>query len=193
MKKSFFMCRFPAVLVLLLSPLMVTAGETDWIKFLNNPSEATHNTLVQSLKKCKNTTHCKEVPGSETVGKLVKLVEARNPYAVDVVFLSHHLRLLDGGNLEDVNRALGQLAESDPKLLLSQLKKYQVSGRSFESTFVMLPLETVDDVDAKIRTVQKRIDSLSAVGDQSLSHERDNAILVLKRKLAKLQSENKGK
>ncbi len=187
------MCRFSVAFVLLLSPLMVTAGETGWMKFLKNPTEVTHNMLVQNLKKCKNTTRCKEAPSSETVGKLVKLVETRNPYAVDVVFLSRHLHLLDGGNLEDVNRALGQLAESDPKLLLSQLKKYQISDRSFESTFVMLPLETVDDVDAKIRTVQKRIDSLSAVGDQSLAHERDNAVLVLKRKLAKLQSENKGK
>lgn len=67
MKKPFSLCRFAVVLVLLLPPLVVTAGEADWMKFLNNPTEATHNALVQGLKKCKNTTHCKEAPSSETV------------------------------------------------------------------------------------------------------------------------------
>ncbi|MBI3778934.1 MAG: hypothetical protein HY274_08495 [Gammaproteobacteria bacterium] len=192
MKKSFSLYRFATALVLLLSPLVVTANESDWAKFLNSPTETTHKTLLQDLKKCKNVTRCKEAPSSEAVVKLVKLVETKNSYAVDVAFLSRHLHLLDGGNLEDVNRALGRLAESDPTLLLSHLKKYRVSGRSFDSTLVMLPLETVDDVGAKRRTMQKRIDSLSTVSDQSLARERDNAILVLKRKLAKLQSENKG-
>jgi hypothetical protein len=184
MKKLIPMHCFALAFLLLLGPNVVVADDTEWSKFLNNPSKATYEMLLQNLRACNNAARCKELePSSEAVTRLERLVKARNPYAVDIAVLSRRLRLLDGGNLEDIIRALGQLAESDPKLLLTCLKKYQISGRPFERTFIMLPLETVDHIDARIDTLQRRIDSLSVVDDPSLIQERDQAILVIKRAL----------
>jgi hypothetical protein len=164
------------------------ANETNWKKFVVNPSNTSHRMLLRELKKCKNATTCKELaPSSEIVGRLVKLIADKDLRAVDVAFLSRSLCLLDGGDLEDVNRALGQLSETDPKLLLTHLRKYKVSGRSFENTLIILPIETVDDLDAQVRTVQKRIDSISSVNDASLVLEKDNAIHVLMNQLGDLQ------
>ena len=168
---------------------IVSASHIEWEDFLKNPNGATsYGTLVHSLKTCDKTAKCIEAtPHAGALYDLLALVKSGNPHAVDVAILSLDLDLLDGGHLEDAIRALGQLAETYPKLLLSCLQKHKFRGYPFESIFVMLPLETVDDVDAKIRTIQKRIDSLSSVDDPPLKKERDNAILVLKRELKELQ------
>jgi hypothetical protein len=167
---------------------IVSASHIEWEDFLKNPNGTTYGTLVHSLKSCDKTAKCIEAtPNAGALYDLLALVKSGNPHAVDVAILSLDLDLLDGGHLEDAIRALGQLAETYPKLLLSCLQKHKFTGYPFESIFVMLPLETVDDVGAKIRTVQKRIDSLSRVSDPLLKKERDNAILVLKQELGELQ------
>jgi len=176
------------MLLMLAFVSIVSASHIEWNDFLKDPNPVTYGTLVESLKACNKAAKCIEVtPDLDAFDNLIALVKSGNPYAVDVAVLSRDLGLFDGANLEDVIEALGRLAETHPKLLLSTLQKYKFTGYRFEDTFVMLPHETVDDVDAKIRTVQKRIDSLSRVSDPSLKKERDNAILVLKRELGELQ------
>jgi len=159
-----------------------------WMDFLRNPTGTTSEALIQRLNACNKTDKCMEAkPDSEEVYKLIALIKSGNPYAVDVAFFSLNLDLFDGGELGDVVRSLGQLAEINPKLLLRSLKRHGIIGYPFENIMIILPLEAVDDSNAKIRTVQKRIDSISTVNDPSLINERDQAILVLKRRLAQLQ------
>jgi hypothetical protein len=175
------------VLLILILASIVSASHIEWTDFLKNPNAATYEMLVQSLKECDKPNKCIGSSDRAPIYSLLVLVKSGNPYAVDVAVLSLSLGLFDGGLLEDAIRTLGQLAETHPRLLLSCLQKYNITGLAFEDTFVMLPLETVDDIDAKIRTVQKRINSLSSVSDASLKNERDNAILLLKQRLAQLQ------
>jgi hypothetical protein len=172
-------------LILVLASI-VYPSQIEWTDFLKNPNSATYETLVQSLRECDKPNKCIESSDRAPIYSLLALVKSGNPYAVDVAVLSLSLELFGGGLLEDTMRALGQLAETHPRLLLSCLQKYNITGLAFEDTLVMLPLETVDDVDAKIRTVQKRINSLSSLSDASLRNERDNAILLLKQRLDQL-------
>jgi hypothetical protein len=175
-------------LIMLVLASIAFAGNIKWMTFLENPTDATYTTLVQSLKACNKSAKCIEAElDADGISKLLKLIKSGNSMAVDVTFLSRELGIFDGADLEDVIRALGRLAETHPKLLLGYLHKYKMTGYSFEDTLIMLPLETVDDLNAKIRTVQKRIDSISTVNDPSLINERDQAVQVLKRRLAQLQ------
>jgi hypothetical protein len=177
---------------MLISATITAASDIEWTNFLNNPTNATYDGLSKSLKACNKVANCIEAkPDAEMIDKLIALLKSGNSFAVDVAFLSRSLNLLDGGALEDVLRTLGQLAESHPKVILKCLKKYKLSGYPFEGTFVILPIETVDDLDAQIDAVQRRINSLSAVDDPSVRSERDKAISVLKRELNQLKREKR--
>lgn len=176
------------MLLMVVLSSIVSASYIEWENFVRNPNRATYGKLVQTLKTCNKAAKCIEAtPDAGSLYDLLPLIKSGNPYAIDVVILTLDLDLLDGGHLEDTIEALGRLAETHPKLLLTSLQKYKFTGYAFESIFVMLPLETVDDIAAQIRTVRKRIDSLSRVSDPSLKKERDNAILALKQFLGKLQ------
>jgi hypothetical protein len=89
------------------------------------------------------------------------------------------LRLLDGGNLEDVMRALADLTADDPALLLEQLQANGWDSARIESLVRMLPLETVDHPDDRLRLIQQRLASLQGVHDERFDSLRAVVIAAL--------------
>jgi len=176
------------ILLLLLQPITVAAGESEWILFLKNPTTDSYNPLIARIEKCKKEDcKCDVKPDSAAVIKLIELIKIQNAFAVDIAFSS--LKILDGGDLEDVIRSLGLLTESSPKLLLDYSIKHNIPDYKLEDLLTMLPLETVDDNRAKIETVQKRIKSLSKVNSPPLVEIRGKAIIILGKYLDELRTQ----
>jgi len=88
---------------------------------------------------------------------------------------------LDGGNLEDLSRSLGTLADTDPKVFLHQTAKSRLTQRQLRIVLGMMPENTFDDVGKRRAAVQRRIESLLTVKDSNLGEARDEAVAYLRR------------
>lgn len=90
----------------------------------------------------------------------------------------------DGGDLEDLYRASGLYLEINPERFLDVLKDFKITKREMENFLLMLPLNTVDDIDLKKDEINKRINLLILVRDSELKIQ---AIEILKNELVFLE------
>jgi hypothetical protein len=109
---------------------------------------------------------------------LIGLVGKGNEQAIDAAF--HSYRLLDGGNLEDVARALGGVADRMPRTFLRGVKKHGLSARQMEGIVNMMPAHVIDDDEARARAIRARVQSLSSIKDGELTSERGKALAALR-------------
>jgi hypothetical protein len=86
---------------------------------------------------------------------------------------------LDGGDLEDITRSLGELADSKPHLFLAEVKRRSMPTRELRAIVRMLPEAVVDDAGARRAAVSARVKSLSSVADDNLRNVRDTSISLL--------------
>lgn len=176
------------LILIFCNPLIAMACEMEWLEFVANPSAIAHEALAKEIASCKaEGTRCTR-PSSQVVGKLARLVEANNSWAIDIAFSA--LPALDGGDLEDVVRALGLLTESNPTTFLDFVKQRHLSDYQLRGLLLMLPLDTVDSPHLKIDRIHKRIDSLSAVNHPQLKDVRDEAVQILRQRLTELTRED---
>lgn len=170
-------------LVLLLS-MTAEACDTEWSQFLATPTKTSHDKLIDWLVQC-HRRECQKLirPTSSEVTKLVGLIDARDSLAIDIGFSA--LPSLDGGDLEDVVRSLAGFIEVDPDQFLTAAKKNDLSVYLLRKMLLMLPLDTVDDVEARASILQKRIDGLESVDQAALLPIRDKALQILKSKVSK--------
>jgi hypothetical protein len=106
------------------------------------------------------------------------LVEKGQLQAIDLAFLCH--RFLDGGDLEDVSRSLGKVADAQPRVFLEEVKKHRLPLPEMRGILKMLPESVIDDDVRRRAAVKERIRSLSTVRDPSLTDIRDEALAVLR-------------
>lgn len=171
---------FSCFLLMLLYSASAKACDAEWREFLENPTEITHDNLAKRLGECIDRECLKFVrPASADTAKLVALIEANNLWAVDVGFLA--LPSLDGGNLEDVVRSLANFIEFDPQQFLSIAKRNKLSDYQFKKMLLMLPLDTVDDVEVRSSIIQRRIGALEKVNQPYITILRDQALQILKK------------
>lgn len=173
MSKFFFHC-----LLALAFSTAAEACEKEWAEFLTTPTAATHEKLINRLTRCQ-THECQARirPSPADVAKLIGLVDARNPMAINVGFSV--LLSLDGGDLEDILRSLGGVIEFDPSRFLMLAMKNNLSPFLFRKVLLMRPLETVDDVEARTLILHKRRENLESVNQAELLPIRDKALLIL--------------
>jgi len=86
------------------------------------------------------------------------------------------LPTLSGGDLEDVTRALGEMADHWPENFLRVVKRQHLDQRRIQRIVRMLPLSVVDDDAGRLRAVRERASALSRVDDASLLEVRDIAV-----------------
>ena len=82
--------------------------------------------------------------------------------------------------MEDLYRASGLYLEINPERFLDVLKDFKITKREMENFLLMLPLNTVDDIDLKKDVINKRINLLLLVRDSELKIQ---AIEILKNEL----------
>jgi hypothetical protein len=158
--------------------------QTSWEIFVAKPEIATQAKLEKLIAKCKKIK-C-EVPSDNVTNKFVSLIESKNPLALEVAFKS--LNLFDGGNLEDIIRALGTNIEMNPEQFLILQKKHIVSIKLKRKLLTMLPLNLVDNSPIKINALKNRIGAISSVTNPALKKEIDLSQEILNHAYQELNS-----
>ncbi len=179
------------VQILLLSLLMRVslAEENRFVSFANNPTLARYDAIVADLKV--QTAEYKEWSSFQRNykewAKFLRLVEASNALAVD---LANKLApKTDGGNLEDLCRAVGMNVRSHPELVLQVLKNNRTSEYQLGCRLTMLPKSTVDKIDAMLVELEARVAAISTVKNPELSDYKEKALMILNDEINSLRSE----
>jgi hypothetical protein len=155
------------------------ACHTAVVRFLEAPT-STNFTLIPGTgnSKCWTSLRTKQLQA------LDRLVAGGNEPAAQL--LAPHVRLLDGGELEDALRSLGQFAA---RHMLS-LVKLSVSGaltdREFTDALTMLPLEFEDNFAAQIDELRARRLALEEITDPQMQGKRKAAIASINTFLAEV-------
>ena len=157
----------------------------EWGVFVNNPNQENYFALGKLFNQCeKGNEECeKELnPHYSRSQKLVELVKLGNKKAIDIAFAS--LRVLGGGELGDVSRALGYVIESDPEFFLRKIRSHSISLFRIRKIVQGTPLELTDQFDLKIKVFERRLKSMSSLKlkDPFLSSYKDICIKALQRK-----------
>jgi hypothetical protein len=161
------------------SPAGAQPAQQEWAAFLEHPTTENYHRIAKTLDSCRSTSCESEVaPDSDSVEKLVGLVEKGQLQAIDLAFLCH--RFLDGGDLEDVSRSLGKVADAQPRVFLEEVKKHRLPLPMLRGIVEMMPESVIDDEAADRAAVKARIRSLSTVTDPNLIDVRDEALAVLR-------------
>jgi hypothetical protein len=149
-----------------------------WTGYLSSPDPHTYRVLATRLQQCQSDA-CKQTnaPTSAQVRSLEILISKNGEQAADIGFLT--LPLVDGGNLEDLMRALAVIADKKPDLLLGMFAKHRFSEERISALVRMLPLESVDDVAKRQLLVEHRIATLSSVERPNLASVRDASVRSL--------------
>jgi hypothetical protein len=159
-----------------------------WKQFLKQTDKASFMRLMQNLHSCKPTQPCsKEVtPTSGDVNSLIRLVDQGNEFGISISFMS--LKFLDGGNLEDVIKALGVVSNKYPNEFLKDVKKYRLSNFELKSIVTSLPENSVDDLNLQKELLVKRISSLKSVRDTNLLEIRNNALKYIEKEIKTIEA-----
>ena len=143
---------------------------------------------IESETCCDNPAQspCERIGSTSpvAVAALIRRVTHGEPLALDLALASR--ASLDGGSLEDLDRALAGVAERRPRVFLNAARVHCLSGDQVASIVTMLPLETVDQTTLRASMLRRRIQRLSSVGAQSLVRLRDAAVSALSEYLASL-------
>lgn len=171
------------ICIALLSPAPSgsSVGNDTWAAFLAQPSDAGHRAVTAMVKNCRVAACERDVaPDSSAVAKLVEWIGKGQKQAIDLAFLCR--RLLDGGDLEDVSRGLGMVADSHPRLFLEGIKRHRLAPQEWRGILLMMPASTIDDEVGRRHALKERIRSLSTVSDPDLRDARNEALSVLRGK-----------
>lgn len=157
----------------------------EWGAFVNNPTQENYFALGILVNECEiGNEECeKELnPHYSRSQKLVELVKLGNTKAIDIAFAS--LKVLGGGELGDVSRALGSLIESDPELFLRKIRSHSISPFRIKKIAQGTPLELTDQINLQIKIFERRLESLLSLKlkDPFLSSYKDICIKALQGK-----------
>jgi hypothetical protein len=105
-------------------------------------------------------------------------------------YLARHMGMLDGGNLEDASRALGQFAEHEMEQLLIFSHRGLLTEHRLEKALTMLPLSLSDDPRAQLETLKRRREKVLRVRRKDLSEQRRWALEAIDAFSAEVRSNN---
>ena len=169
----------------LLLPLLILtclpqacAAANIWKAFLDKPSASHRDQIATKIGECRGSLECRKAlrPGSDDVRRLVALIEAQRPEALEVGFLAMSTLVLSGGDYEDVMEAVAGQIALQPKLFLSLTQEHYRDPE----LLTKMPMSTVDNPTRRQAITQERIAALQSVSDPSLSDAKDWALGVLR-------------
>lgn len=122
------------------------------------------------------------------LNKLNHLVKTGNRWAAQ--YLASHLKKLDGGNLEDSLRALGQFSDHDIERLLHFANEGLLSKWELSHALTMLPLALTDHPSAQLALLKARRSRVLRVKDPTLAEQRSLALRAIDRFASEIKSKN---
>jgi hypothetical protein len=180
-----------ALLHSLALPATSAAEEWSWRAYSSSTSCERQNDFAARIKSC-GSAACRQalLPNDKQLSRLESLVQAGNKCALATAF---DLRpLLDGGNWEDLTRAIGTRVVVDPNAVLRQVQQRSLSKMKIGALVLMVPLTFADDLPARQAEVKRRIAALRSVSDENLAPARDTALSYLSRHLQDLDEIRRG-
>lgn len=170
---SFVMSGF----VVLASSQALAACNINWPNFIATADVAAYSAVASEIAECRRKHTLAEVmPDDRTLVLLIQLVEAKNPQAIRLVLSISDI--LNGGNLEDAARALGQLADSDPAMFL-RLTAGPQQRFLLTRALPMMPESAIDDPEIRQLRIRERMARIAAVNDPALAEAKRKALAIL--------------
>ena len=164
--------------------------EPAWSEFLQHPGN--HTFLAVATNAGAAGCNQEALPDRLQKAKLFKLIQSGNQWGFRAgLFVSG---CLDGANAEDFYRSAGLFFQRAPHAFLQIVQDNGASDAELKRMLTMLPLTTVDDFDAQLSMIKKRISILQGIDDVSLSSVKDTALVFLtseETKLIRMRSETK--
>ncbi len=187
---SIFEILIAVVLVLVSIQTIAGANECESVYFdySENPTKENWRELIAYMDTGAGENCASVFSDAGEFQKLLRGIHDHNMQTIAVAI--NFLDFLDGGNYEDVVRELGSLTDTDASLFASLFIDINLEGSRFKSLLTMLPLTTVDDIDAKLYIVQERIrkmDQLTSDNGKILML-KEKAIVILKKRMMKLKN-----
>lgn len=168
-----------------------------WEAFLNRPDKDEFATLENSIAAraqiCSwgNPGNQDVAPSEKQNKRLFKLVGKGNELALRAMLLVS--RCLDGGELEDFYRSVGNYFEAQPQLFLQIVKEKAIPDSQIRDFLIMLPLDTVDNLDRQIHIIENRIVLLTNVNENTLQEVKNSGLFFLEKELKSLNDARKTK
>lgn len=161
----------------LLLTITVAACASAWDDFLRHPDANAARVLVAHLagSTCDSST----IPSSQQVARLVRLLTSRDlpTAAIRPAYLV--TRCLDGGDLEDVYRALGSVIAGHPKDFLRVVAQEEVPDSQLRYLVATLPLSLVDNLSGQIAELDRRAARIRSANDPNTAEVSRRALTVL--------------
>lgn len=159
--------------------LASSAGRAEWAVYFSDPTQRNYDRVFRMVNACHSLACEADVrPDSRQARELASRVTDGDQRAVQLAF--HCRRTLDGGDLEDLTRSLGVVADTQPRLFLLEAKRSAQTDRQLRAIVRMLPQNVVDDDAARRTATAARIQSLMSVKDRDLRKTRDTAVAFLR-------------
>lgn len=148
---------------LLLTVLLVMVGgsgialasDSSYLKaYLDNPSLETYKDWVNRTPR-----PCLRESDNDTRAQLFKRIRDADRYAFNIGIAL--FQCWDGGELADFYRSSGEFFDRDPSYFFRAVAQHRVSCPYQKFMITMLPLETTDDMLAKVVLIDVRLSLLS--------------------------------
>ncbi len=158
--------------------------------FLRSPTKPNYLAIVGS--GAKPVANCWAVVGTSQKNRddLTRLVVQGNPWGIR--FVAINLKTLDGGDLEDALRILGEASHSAPGLLLSLNVNGTISDHELAEAATMLPLSFVDKKNESLNELKMRMQGLRSVRDSKLSRPRAYVLKALLSDIRQVEASGPG-
>lgn len=163
-----------------------TLGCQDSVRdFLSRPAKKDFATLSGP-----NGTECwKSIKSSnDNLNRLNRWAGQGNRWAGQ--YLAQHLKMLDGGALEDALRSLGQFATVKMQTFLTFSKTGVLTRGEFRDALTMLPLSLADDQKAQLKALNERKEQVLRVSRKDLLAQRREALKDLDDFASEIRSSN---
>ena len=165
------------------------AEENQFVSFVNSPASAQYEVIVTDFKvqTGKYDEWSNFQRNYKEWAKFLRLVKTSNALAVDLaVKLAPKT---DGGNLEDLCRAVGMNIRFHPELILRVLQRNRASEYRQSCMLLMLPESTVDKTDAMIGELEARAAAISTVKNPDMSDYKEMVLKILYDEIYSLRGE----
>ena len=155
-----------------------------WTAFLAKPSEATFVPLSRTIQACV-ASKCKDdsIAGMQDnfadFYRLLRLVEQGNHLGMELAFQIRPVFENVIAPSEDLDNSLGLSATREPEWFLQLARKYNVSSSDFAFLVAQTSRESIDNLLARRRELERRIQSFSQVRNPSLLPIRQQAISAI--------------
>lgn len=159
-----------------------------WDEYLSRPDSSTASSLIEVVNGlgCDFTA----TPSSQQVATLSRLLTSGSRGVASIRPAFVITRCLDGGDLEDLYRALGKVLVERPKDVLRELGAEQVSETQLRFLVATLPLSLVDNLNGQIAELDLRAARVKSANHSSTAElsrrilqaiaERRNELVVIR-------------